>query len=672
RLVDPQGNFGSLDGDQPAAMRYTEARLSKLAEEMLADIDSDTVDFVPNFDASLTEPVVLPARVPNLLVNGSTGIAVGMASHMPPHNLGEVCRALIAYIDNPELGVEGLMEHIPGPDFPTGGIILGRGDIREAYATGRGKLTVRGRASVEESKKGKSRIIITEIPFQLQKARLVEQIAEAVHAKTAEGVSDLRDESDRRGVRIVVELKKEANPEIILNQLYRHTGLQATFGVINLALVDGEPHYLSLPELLGHFVAHRVEVVRRRSRFELNKAEKRAHIVQGLLVALGDVDRIVAVLKAAPDLARAQNELMTGWSLSEPQAKAILEMRLSRLVALEHKKLADEFDELQKTIRRLQELLGSEPRLKEVIKEELARVAETYADQRRTLISEAAGDLEVSDLIADESALVALTREGYVKRSPPDTYRAQGRGGVGVTGIQTKQEDFVEQLFIARTHDHLLCFTTDGRCYWLKVYQIPEASRLARGTAIVNLLELGEGEKITTVVPVRDLADDKSFLFMATAKGMVKKTGLVAFANPRKGGIIAIGLGADDRLIGVRLTDGKRHVILATRNGRAVRFDESRVRSMGRAASGVKGIRLTEPEDAVVGMAVVNPEGGEPARILVATAKGYGKQTPVEDYPVKNRGGLGVINIKTTLRNGPVVSMRLIQGDEELLLISEG
>jgi DNA gyrase subunit A len=672
-LVDPQGNFGSLDGDPPAAMRYTEARLSKLAEEMLADIESETVDFVPNFDGSQGEPLVLPSRIPNLLVNGSTGIAVGMASHMPPHNLGEVCRALVHYIEDPDTSLGELLKLVPGPDFPTGGVILGQSSIVEAYTTGRGKLTVRGRATVEEPKRGKARIVITEIPFQVNKSRLVEQIADLVRSKTVEGISDLRDESDRRGVRIVVELKKEASAEIILNHLYRHTQLQTTFGVINLALVEGEPRYLSLADLLSLFVAHRIEVVERRSRYELDQAKRRAHVVEGLLVALGDMDRIVETLRSSPDTAAAQNKLMTGWSLSEPQAKAILEMRLSRLVALEHKKLADSYSELTRTIARLEELLGDRRKIENVIKQELTEVAAKYSDERRTaIVAGSPADLEPTDLIADSSALVALTREGYIKRMQPDAYRAQGRGGVGVTGIQTKEEDFVEQLFVARTHDHLLCFTTDGRCYWLKIYQIPEASRLARGTAIVNLLELDEGEKITAVVPVRDLDDGESYLVMATARGMVKKTKLSAFANPRKGGIIAIGLGSEDRLIGVRPTDGRQHVILATRNGRAVRFEEAQARPMGRAAGGVIGIRLTEPEDTVVGMAVVDPAGEGDSEILVATANGYGKRTPLEEYPVKNRGGLGVINIKTTLRNGPVVTTRLIGGDEELLLISEG
>ncbi|MCK4593294.1 DNA gyrase subunit A, partial [bacterium] len=545
-----------------AAMRYTEARLSKLAEEMLADIDRETVDFVPNFDESLMEPVVLPARFPNLLVNGSTGIAVGMASHMPPHNLGEVCRAAIAHLDNPEITVKELMGIVTGPDFPTGGMILGRSDIIEAYTTGRGKLTVRARATVEEPKRGRTRIVITEIPYQVNKSRIVEQIAELIRQKTVEGIADLRDESDRRGVRIVVEVKKDANAEIVLNRLYRHTQLQVTFGVINLALVDGEPRYLSLPELLGYFVEHRIEVVERRSRFELDQARRRAHIVEGILTALGDIDDIVAALRAAPDTGAALNKLMTEWSLTEPQAKAILEMRLSRLVALEHKKLNDEYRKLLETIRRLEELLGDRVKVKDVIKEELTEVISRFADDRRTVIVEGDGDLEVRDLIADENTLVALTQKGYVKRIQPDTYRAQGRGGVGVTGIQTKQEDFVEQLFIARTHDYLLCFTTSGRCYWLKIYRIPQASRLARGTAIVNLLELEDGEKITAVVPVRDLDAGNRYIVMATAKGMVKKTELSAFANPRKGGIIAIGLHSNDRLIGVRLTDGKRHVLL--------------------------------------------------------------------------------------------------------------
>ncbi|MBD3399775.1 MAG: DNA gyrase subunit A [Candidatus Coatesbacteria bacterium] len=669
-LVDPQGNFGSLDGDAAAAMRYTEARLSKLAAEMLRDIDKDTVGFVPNYDESESEPLVLPTRVPNLLVNGSTGIAVGMASHMAPHNLGEVCRAVAAYIDNPEITVGELLEYIPGPDFPTGGVILGREGIREAYATGRGKLTVRGRAVIEEYKKDRQRIVISEIPYQVNKSRLVTQIAKLINDKNIEGVSDLRDESDRRGLRVVIELKKGAVGQVILNKLYRHTQLQGTFGVINLALVDNEPRYLTLPELIRYFVEHRVDVVERRSRFELDKAQRRAHIVEGLMLALDDIDSIVKLLRASPDTAAAANALITKWSLSEAQAKAILEMRLSRLVALEREKLADEYQKLREQIAYLEELLGDRGKVLEVIREETAEVAAAHADERRTAIVEDEGEIDITDLIADESTVVAITHQGYIKRLPPDTYRAQGRGGRGVTGFSTKDEDFVESLFVAQTHDHLLCFTTAGRCYWLKVYRIPEASRVARGTYIANLLQLRDEERITAVVPVRDLEEPERYLVMATARGKVKRTALIDFSNPRRDGIIAVSLASDDRLIGVRLTNGKREILLATSYGRAIRFDEDQVRCMGRNAQGVIGVRLENDDDYVIGMITVDP-GASVGHVLTATDKGYGKRTPLGEYSTKNRGGKGLINIRTTPRIGKAVSMRYVADGEELLLISE-
>jgi DNA gyrase subunit A len=669
-LVDPQGNFGSLDGDAAAAMRYTEARLSKLAAEMLRDIDKDTVDFVPNYDESESEPLVLPTRVPNLLVNGSTGIAVGMASHMAPHNLGEVCRAVAAYIDNPEITVGELLEYIPGPDFPTGGVILGREGIREAYATGRGKLTVRGRAVIEEYKKDRQRIVISEIPYQVNKSRLVTQIAKLINDKNIEGVSDLRDESDRRGLRVVIELKKGAVGQVVLNKLYRHTQLQGTFGIINLALVDNEPRYLTLPELIKYFVEHRVDVVERRSRFELDKAQRRAHIVEGLMLALDDIDSIVKLLRASPDTAAAANALITKWSLSEAQAKAILEMRLSRLVALEREKLADEYNKLREQIAYLEELLGDRVKVLEVIRQETAEVAAAHADERRTAIVEDEGEIDITDLIADESTVVAITHQGYIKRLPPDTYRAQGRGGRGVTGFSTKDEDFVESLFVAQTHDYLLCFTTAGRCYWLKVYRIPEASRVARGTYIANLLQLRDEERITAVVPVRDLEEPERYLVMATARGKVKRTALIDFSNPRRDGIIAVSLASDDRLIGVRLTDGKREILLATSYGRAIRFAEDQVRCMGRNAQGVIGVRLENDDDYVIGMITVDP-AVTAGHVLTATDKGYGKRTALGEYSTKNRGGKGLINIRTTPRIGKAVSMRYVADGEELLLISE-
>ncbi len=674
-LVDPQGNFGSIDGDAAAATRYTEARLSRVAEEMLIDIKKDTVDFVPNFDESLEEPVVMPARLPNLLLNGSTGIAVGMACHFPPHNLGEVCRAVTAYIDNPEMSLAETMKIMPGPDFPTGGIILGRSGILEAYQTGRGKLTVRGRTVIEEpKKKGRGKIIITEIPFQVNKARLVEQIANLVRNKTIEGISDLRDESDRRGMRVVIELKRDANAELILNHLHRHTQLQGTFGVINLALVNKEPQYLPLHEIFLHFVNHRIEVIERRSRFELNQARQRAHIVEGLILALDDIDNIVNTLRAATNVHVAAEKLMSVWSFSAAQAKAILEMRLSRLVALERDKLSDEYAELRKKITYLEDLLGNRELVRDLIKADLLELAEKHGDPRRTSIVAGERDMNKLDFIADDQVVVAVTNQGYVKRMETDAYKTQGRGGSGVTGISTKDEDFVEQLFIAYNHDYLLCFTTSGRCYWLRVFDIPMASRMARGKAIVNLLKLDDDERLNAVVPVRDLDSEEHYLIMATAQGYVKRIAVNLFSNVRKDGIYALTLRPDDYLVGVRLTDGKQQVVLATRYGKAMRCEETQFRAQGRSAQGVIGVRLDEEtsDDAVVGMAIVDPEKLAQSALLTATVNGYGKRTPVEDYRLINRGGQGVINIKTTLRNGAVVATRLVDGSEEMLMMSEG
>ncbi|MCD4733410.1 DNA gyrase subunit A, partial [bacterium] len=675
-LVDPQGNFGSIDGDAAAATRYTEARLSRIAEELLTDIKKDTVDFVPNFDESLKEPVVMPARLPNLLLNGSTGIAVGMACHFPPHNLGEVCRAVTAYIDNPEMSLAETMKIMPGPDFPTGGAILGRSGILEAYQTGRGKLTVRGRTTIEEPKKknGREKIVISEIPFQINKARLVEQIAKLVRNKTIEGISDLRDESDRRGLRVVIDLKRDANAELIINHLHRHTQLQGTFGVINLALVNKEPQYLPLHEIFSHFINHRIEVVERRSRYELAHARQRAHIVEGLMLALDDIDNIVNTLRAATNVHVAAEKLMSGWSFSAAQAKAILEMRLSRLVALERDKLSEEYDELRKKIAYLEELLGSRTMIQGLIKDDLLGLAEKYGDPRRTAIVAAEQELSKLDFVADEQVVVAITHQGYIKRMEIDAYKTQGRGGSGVTGISTKEEDFVDQLFIAYNHDYLLCFTTSGRCYWLRVFDIPMASRLARGKAIVNLLKLDKDERLNAVVPVRDLDSDKHYLVMATAQGYVKRIAVNLFSNVRKDGIYALTLRPEDHLIGVRLTDGKQQVVLATRYGKAMRCEEAQFRAQGRSAQGVIGVKLSEEnsDDAVVGMAVVDSEKLAESGLLTATVNGYGKRTPVEEYRLINRGGQGVINIKTTLRNGAVIATRLVDGSEEMLMMSEG
>jgi len=676
-LVDPQGNFGSIDGDAAAATRYTEARLSRIAEELLTDIKKDTVDFVPNFDESLKEPVVMPARLPNLLLNGSTGIAVGMACHFPPHNLGEACRAIIAYIDNPEMSLIETMTIMPGPDFPTGGAILGRSGILEAYQTGRGKLTVRGRTAIEDPKKkgGKQKIVITEIPFQVNKSRLVEQIAKLVRNKTIEGISDLRDESDRRGLRVVIDLKRDANAELILNHLHRHTQLQGTFGVINLAIVNKEPQYLPLHEIFSHFINHRIEVIERRSRYELNHARQRAHIVEGLMLALDDIDNIVNTLRAATNVHVAAEKLMSGWSFSVVQAKAILEMRLSRLVALERDKLSDEYDELREKIAYLEELLGSRSMVQALIKDDLLELAEKHGDPRRTAIVAAEQELNRLDFVADEQVVVAITHQGYIKRMETDAYKTQGRGGSGVTGISTKEEDFVDQLFIAYNHDYLLCFTTSGRCYWLRVFDIPMASRLARGKAIVNLLRLEKDEGLNAVVPVRNLDSEKHYLVMATAQGYVKRIAVNLFSNVRKDGIYALTLRPEDHLVGVRLTDGKQQVMLATRYGKAMRCEETQFRAQGRSAQGVIGVKLDEgyPDDEIVGMSVVDPEKLKQSFLLVATVNGYGKRTPVEEYRLINRGGKGVYNIdiRNNKRNGPVVATRLVDGSEEMLMMSE-
>lgn len=662
-LVDGHGNFGSVDGDPPAAMRYTEARLSRIAMEMLRDIDKETVDFVPNFDESLQQPVVLPARFPNLLVNGAAGIAVGMATNIPPHNLNEVIDGLIMLIDNPEATTEELMRVVRGPDFPTGAQILGRDGIKQAYTTGRGRLKVRGKARIEQMSNGRQRIIITELPYQVNKANLISKIAELHRDKTVEGISDLRDESDRSGMRIVLELRRDANARVVLNRLYRHSQLETTFGVIMLALVDGEPRVLSLREVLSHYLKHQEEVVIRRTRYELRKAEERAHILEGLRIALDHIDEIIALIRGSKNDAEAKQGLMERFGLTEKQAVAILDMQLRRLTGLEREKIEAEYQELLKTIARLREILGDIKLVYEVIREELEEVKEKFGDERRTEIVAASGDIEEEDLIADEDVVITMSHFGYIKRLPMTAYRPQRRGGRGVTAAGTKDDDFIEHLFVTSTHSYVLFFSNKGKVYRVKGYDIPEAGRTARGTAIVNLIDLPRDERVQTAIPVQHY-DDEHYLVMATKKGIVKKTLLSEFDSPRHG-LIGINLDEDDELVGVRLTDGNEHILLVTAQGQAVRFPEETVRAMGRATRGVIGVRLDD-DDYVVGMDVVRPG----AELLVVSEHGYGKRTPLDEYRVTNRGGKGVRTMQIIDRNGPIVAASVVRDGEEVMLIS--
>ncbi|MDI6871675.1 MAG: DNA gyrase subunit A [Bacillota bacterium] len=661
-LVDGHGNFGSVDGDPPAAMRYTEARLSKLALEMLRDLDKDTVDFVPNFDETLEQPAVLPSRFPNLLVNGAAGIAVGMATNIPPHNLGEVIDGLVAMIDDPEVAVKDLMRYVKGPDFPTGALILGREGIKEAYATGRGAVKLRAKSAIETTSAGKTRIVVTELPYMVNKANLIENIAELVREKKIDGISDLRDESDRTGLRVVVELRRDANPHVVLNQLHKHTQMQDSFGVIMLALVNGKPQVLNLREMLQHYLDFQREVVTRRTRFELAKAEERAHILEGLRIALAHLDEVIKTIRQARDDEEAKQGLMTKFGLSEKQAVAILDMRLRRLTALERDKIEAEYQELEKRIDYLRELLADPRKIDAVIRAELLEIKEKYADPRRTQISAAAQEIDVEDLIAEEAIVVTLSNHGYIKRMPADTYRAQHRGGRGITGATTKEEDFVENLFITTTHTHVLFFTNRGKVYHLRGHQIPEASRQARGTAIVNLLQISRGEQVNAVIPVKEFSPGQ-FLFMATRRGRVKKTPLTEFDSIRAGGLIALSLEEGDELVGVKLTDGKRQILMVTRNGLSIRFSEEDVRPMGRTARGVKGIALTKG-DAVEGMDAVRPN----ADVLVVTENGYGKRTPIDEYREQTRGGKGIKTLKVTEKNGPIVGVKMVRADYDLML----
>ncbi len=665
-LVDGQGNFGSVDGDSPAAMRYTEARLARIAEEVLRDIDKDTVDFVPNFDESLTEPTVLPSVLPNLLVNGSSGIAVGMATNIPPHNLGEVIDALSALITRPNLTVESLMSYIKGPDFPTAGIIYGDVGIDEAYRTGRGRVIVRARAGLETDKGGRGResIVISELPYQVNKANLIEKIAELAREKKVEGISEVRDESDRDGMRVVIELKRDVPAEIILNQLYKHTQMQVTFGVIMLALVNGAPKVLNLKEMLEHFIEFRHEVVVRRTKFDLDKAEKRAHILEGLKICLDHIDEIVALIKKSKDPDAAREGLMKRFKLSEVQAQAILDMRLQRLTGLERKKVEDEYLETIKLIEKLRSLLESRPKRMQLIKEELLELKEKYGDARRTEIVKETEEFTIEDMIAEEDMVITISHAGFIKRFPVTNYRRQLRGGRGSTGAATKEEDFIEHLFVASTHHYILFFTNIGRCYWMKVHEIPQAGRATKGRAIVNMLQLSKDERIAAFVNVKDF-DKNLNVVMATKQGVIKKTELSAYSNPRRGGINAITIKKGDDLIDAKITDGSHDILLGTQKGMAIRFHESEVREMGRTAAGVRGIRIGKG-DAVVGMVVIKRKG----TVLVVTEDGYGKRTDIKEYRVSHRGGKGILTVKVTSKSGRMVAIMDVIDDDDIMIIT--
>jgi len=663
-LVDGHGNFGSVDGDPPAAMRYTEARLSRLAMEMLRDIDKDTVDFLPNFDETLEQPAVLPARFPNLLVNGASGIAVGMATNIPPHNLGEVVDGLITLIDNPEASISELRQSIKGPDFPTGALILGRDGIKEAYETGRGRVRIRAKSQVEQMNNGKMRIVVSEIPYMVNKATLVQKIAELVRDKKVEGITDLRDESDKGGTRVVIELRRDANPHVVLNRLYKHTQLQDTFGVIMLALVNGEPQVLNLKEALNHYLEYQRDVIVRRTQFELQKAEDRAHILEGLRIALDNIDEIIALIRGAENDRAAKEGLMERFSLSERQAVAILDMQLRRLTGLEREKIEKEYAELQELIQKLRSILGDMSLVYEIIKEELREIRDKFADERRTEITAGESDIEIEDMIAEEDMVVTITHQGYIKRLPVDTYRSQRRGGRGISALHTKGDDFIEQLFVASTHSYVLFFSNQGRVYRVKGHEIPEGSRNARGTAMINLLQLQPDEKIQTTIPVEEYRDDQ-YLLMGTRCGVVKKTRLSEFDSARTGGLICIRLDDGDELMGVRLTDGDAEVLMVTKKGQAIRFPENDIRSMGRSAHGVKGISLADG-DSVVGVDIAQPN----AEVIVITEHGYGKRTNLDEYRVTRRGGKGIKTLNRTDKTGNLVGMSVVHSSHEIMLIS--
>jgi DNA gyrase subunit A len=663
-LVDGQGNFGSVDGDPPAAMRYTEVRLNKLAHEFLSDLDKETVDFTPNYDSSLEEPSVLPTVVPNLLINGSSGIAVGMACNIPPHNLSEIIDGLIAVIDDPQTDLQRLLSIIPGPDFPTGGLIYGSAGISEAYATGRGLIKVRARVEIEDVNDDHQRIVITELPFQVNKARLLERIAELVKQKRIEGIKDIRDESDREGMRVAIDLKRDEHAEVMLNNLYKLTNMEATFGINMLAIVHNRPELLSLKEILRHFLEHRRTVVLRRTAFQLRRAEERGHILEGLKIALENLDAIIELIKSAPNPKVAREQLMEQYGFSEKQAQAILDMRLQRLTGLERQKILEEYRDILEEIARLRKILEDETLLMSLVRQELLQLKEDYGDGRRTEIVQDIQELELIDYITEEDMVVTVSHAGYIKRSPVHLYRSQRRGGKGRTGTRPRQEDFVELLFVASTHDYLLFFTNLGLIHWLKVYQLPEASPLARGKAIVNLLQLQESERVATILPVREFETDM-YVVMATRKGVVKKTDLMAYGKPRAGGIIALKIDEDDELICARITDGKQQLFFTTRAGKSLRTREDEIRPMGRVARGVKGMAVDG--SSLVGMEVISEE----ATILTVSENGFGKRTETKEYPLRRRGGKGVISMRTSERNGPVIGFRQVGENDEIMLITD-
>ena len=663
-LADGHGNFGSVDGDPAAAMRYTEVRMSKISELMLQDIDKETVDFVPNYDESLKEPCVLPSKFPELLVNGTSGIAVGMATNIPPHNMNEVIDGVLMLIDNPDATAEELMTVIKGPDFPTGGLIMGNSGIKNAYTTGRGQIKMRAKANIDTMANGKPRIIVSELPYQVNKAKLIEKIAELVRDKQIEGITDLRDESDRSGMRIVIELRKDINPDVLLNQLYKHTQMQETFGVIMLALVDNQPKVLTLKQVIHYYIKHQEDVITRRTRYELAKAEARAHILEGLNIALDHIDAVISTIRSSRTADIAREALMEGFSLSEKQAQAILDMRLQRLTGLEREKIEEEYQEILKKIDWLKSVLADEWKIMEIIKEELTEVKQKFGDERRTNITHDMSEIDIEDMIADDDVVVTITHRNYIKRIKLDTYRRQNRGGTGVNGMPTKEDDFVENLLITTNHHTILFYTNKGRVYYLKAYQIAEASRTAKGTALINLLKLDTNEKVTAVIQVRDY-DPEKYLFMATKMGIVKRVSLSDFNTSRKIGVIAINLDEGDDLIGVKITDGKQKMMLGTKDGMAIAFDEEQVRVMGRIARGVKGIRLSKGDE-VVAMDTLK----EDADVLTVTECGLGKRTTIDQYTVQNRGGKGLINLKVTEKTGSVIGMSVVKEDHELLLIT--
>lgn len=671
-LVDGQGNFGSVDGDPPAAMRYTEARLKRIAEELLADLNKDTVDFQPNFDDSQSEPTVLPAKIPNLLINGTSGIAVGMATNMPPHNITEIINGIIAYIDNHDITITELMQHVSAPDFPTGGSIYGYQGVKSAFETGRGRIVIRGKAEFQTTKSGKDQIVVTEIPYMVNKASMIERTAELINEKKIEGISELRDESDRDGFRVVYDLKKDAIPNIVLNNLYKYTQLQSSFGVNAVALVKGRPVTLNLKDQIQYFVEHRHEVITRRTEYELREAEKRAHILEGYLIALDHLDEVIALIRNSRDPETAKTGLMTSFNLSEIQAKAILEMRLQRLTGMEREKIVNEFEEIQKLITRLKEILGSLELRMGIIKEELLEMKERYGDERRTEIIQSEDDFSIEDMIADEAMVITISHQGYIKRTPLIEYKTQGRGGVGSKGVSTKEDDFTEHLFIASMHNYLLIFTESGKVFWKKVYQIPEGNKVSKGRAIQNLINIEKEDKVRAVINVKNLQDEdyinNNYLIMCTVKGTIKKTSLEAYSRPRQNGINAITINEGDRLLNVSLTNGNNEIVMALKSGRAIRFNEQHVRPMGRTAAGVRGVSLASATDEVVGMVCIN---NLESQLLVVSERGYGKRSSIEEYRVTNRGGKGVKTISVTEKTGHLVAILEVKDSDDLMIINK-